>query len=156
LGMKGKPIKVYKMRTMHPYSEYLQGYIHDKNNLKAGGKFYKDIRITTIGHIMRKYWIDELPMFLNLFKGEMKLVGVRPLSVHYFNLYSKELREKRVQHKPGLLPPFYADLPQTLDEIQESEMKYLLACEEKGVFITDIRYLFLIIRNIIFNKARSE
>jgi lipopolysaccharide/colanic/teichoic acid biosynthesis glycosyltransferase len=154
--MKGKPIKVYKMRTMHPYSEYLQAYIHDKNNLKAGGKFYKDIRITSIGHIMRKYWIDELPMFLNLFKGEMKLVGVRPLSVHYFNLYSKELQEKRIKHKPGLLPPFYADLPQTLDEIQESEMKYLLACEEKGVFITDIRYLFLIIKNIVFNKARSE
>lgn len=155
LGLDAKPFEVYKMRTMHPYSEYLQGYIFERNNLQDGGKFNKDIRVTTIGRIMRKYWLDELPMIFNLFKGDMKLVGVRPLSKQYFNLYNKDLQEKRVRFKPGLLPPFYADMPHTLTEIQESEMKYLNLCEKNGVFVTDIRYFFLILQNILLKKARS-
>jgi len=61
----------------------------------------------------------------------------------------------RVRFKPGLLPPFYADLPQTLDEIQESERNYLVACQNKGVFITDLKYLFRILKNILFRNARS-
>ena len=104
---------------------------------------------------MRKYWLDELPMIFNLLNGDMKLVGVRPLSAHYFNLYSIELQELRTKFKPGLLPPFYADMPKTLDEIQESEMKYLELCNKNGVFFTDIKYFYLILRNIFFRKARS-
>jgi Sugar transferases involved in lipopolysaccharide synthesis len=154
-GRNGELIQVYKMRTMHPFSEYLQTYIYDRNSLSAGGKFYKDIRVTTLGYFMRKYWIDELPMFFNLLSGEMKLVGVRPLSNQYFSLYSKELQEKRVKYKPGLLPPFYADMPQTLAEIQQSEMKYLVSCETKGVFVTDLKYLVLILKNILIKNARS-
>lgn len=154
-GKNAEIIQVYKMRTMHPFSEYLQSYVYDRNNLNNDGKFYKDIRITTLGRFMRKYWIDELPMVFNLLNGEMKLVGVRPLSNQYFNLYKKELQEKRIKYRPGLLPPFYADMPQTLDEIQESEMKYLRECETKGVFVTDIKYLILILKNILFKRARS-
>jgi lipopolysaccharide/colanic/teichoic acid biosynthesis glycosyltransferase len=154
-GQDGELIQVYKMRTMHPFSEYLQSYIYEKNRLNKGGKFYKDIRVTTIGYLMRKYWIDELPMVFNLFSGELKLVGVRPLSQQYFNLYSRELQVKRIKHKPGLLPPFYADMPQTLDEIQQSEMSYLISCETKGVFITDMKYFVLIMKNILIKKARS-
>ena len=149
-------IEVYKIRTMHPYSEYLQTYIYDRYNLNNDGKFNKDIRITTVGHFMRKYWIDELPMLINLLKGELKLVGVRPLSRQYFNLYNKDLQDKRIKYKPGLLPPFYADMPQTLDEIQESEMNYLVACDTKGVFRTDLRYFVVILKNILIKKARSS
>ena len=154
-GQDGELIQVYKMRTMHPFSEYLQSYIYEKNRLNKGGKFYKDIRVTTIGYLMRKYWIDELPMFFNLFSGELKLVGVRPLSQQYFNLYSPELQAKRTKHKPGLLPPFYADMPETLDEIQESEMSYLVSCETKGVLRTDMKYFLLILKNIVIKKVRS-
>ncbi len=154
-GKDGKLIEVYKMRTMHPFSEFLQAYIYERNSLSEDGKFNKDIRITTLGRFMRKHWIDEFPMILNLLKGDMKLVGVRPLSKQYFSLYSKELQEKRIKYKPGLLPPYYADLPRSLEEIQESEMNYLIACESRGVLKTDMRYLILILRNIIFKNARS-
>lgn len=154
-GKNGTEFYVYKMRTMHPYSEYLQGYIYQQNKLQEGGKFYKDIRVTTLGKLMRKYWIDELPMFINLIKGDIKLIGVRPLSNHYFSLYSTQLQQKRTKYRPGLLPPFYADLPKTLDEIQASEMKYLNECESKGVIITDTKYFFLILKNIFFRKAHS-
>jgi len=156
VGKNGKMFKVYKFRTMHPYSEFLQPYIYEKNRLQEGGKFNHDIRITTFGRIMRKFWLDELPMLFNLLKGEMKLVGIRPLSKHYFSLYSTELKEKRTKVKPGLLPPFYADMPKTLDEIQASEMKYLLECEKRGTFLTDIKYLWLIFVNIVFKRARSK
>ena len=154
-GKLGKPFNVYKMRTMHPYSEYLQSYIYDRHKLKEGGKFNKDIRVTTFGKIIRKFWLDEFPMILNILKGDMKLVGVRPLSSQYFNLYSPELQEKRIKFKPGLFPPFYADMPVTLAEIQESEMRYLTLCETKSPFWVDIYYLILILRNILIKKARS-
>lgn len=156
VGKDGKIINVYKLRTMHPYSEYLQGYIYAKNKLRQGGKFQHDFRVTTMGRFFRRYWLDELPMLANMLKGNMKLVGVRPLSKHYFSLYSIELQKQRIRHKPGLLPPFYADMPTTLDEIQASEKRYLDACEKNGTLITDIRYLFRIIYNIIFKKVRSK
>lgn len=155
LGKNGVVFDVYKMRTMHPYSEYLQAYIYDRYHLQEGGKFNNDIRINTIGRFMRRYFLDEIPMLINLLKGEMKIVGVRPLSNHYFNLYSAELQEKRLKSKPGLMPPFYVDMPKTLDEVQASEMKYLNLCEKNGTFITDIRYFFIILKNILVNKARS-
>lgn len=156
VGKNGKPFKVYKFRTMHPYSEFLQAYMYEHYHLQPGGKFNHDIRVTTLGRFMRKYWLDELPMLINLMKGDMKVVGVRPLSKQYFSLYSKELQEKRVQHKPGLLPPFYADMPKTLEEIQASEMRYLIRCEEKGTFSTDFVYFFKILYTILFKRARSH
>jgi lipopolysaccharide/colanic/teichoic acid biosynthesis glycosyltransferase len=105
---------------------------------------------------MRRCWLDELPMILNLLKGDMKLVGVRPLSKHYFSLYSPELQALRTKVKPGLLPPFYADMPKTLDEIQASELKYLNMCIKRGALITDTIYLWKIFVNIVFKRARSH
>jgi lipopolysaccharide/colanic/teichoic acid biosynthesis glycosyltransferase len=156
VGKGGKKFKVYKLRTMHPYSEFLQAYIYEKYSLQEGGKFNHDIRISTLGRIARKYWLDELPMLFNLLKGDMKLVGVRPISQHYFSLYTKELQDKRTRHTPGLLPPFYADMPKTLEEIEASEMRYLTMCEQKGTFKTDIIYFWRIFYTIVFRRARSH
>lgn len=154
-GKNGKPIKVYKFRSMYPYSEYLQEYVYQLNQLDNGGKFKDDFRVTPEGKLLRKFWLDELPMFINFFKGEMKLVGVRPLSKHYFSLYSEELQALRIKHKPGLLPPFYVDMPDTLDEIMASEMKYLQQYE-KNPFLTDWKYFWGAVHNILIRKARSK
>ena len=156
VGKNGKLFKVYKFRTMHPYSEFLQAYIYERYSLQEGGKFNHDIRVTTLGRIMRKYWMDELPMLLNWIKGDMKLVGVRPISQHYYSLYSKELQEQRTRHKPGLLPPFYADMPKTLDEIQESEIRYLTMCEQRGTLVTDFIYFWKIVGTIVLKRAHSN
>jgi lipopolysaccharide/colanic/teichoic acid biosynthesis glycosyltransferase len=154
VGKGGKLIKVYKLRTMHPYAEYLQDYIYKKHDLREGGKFKDDFRISTAGKIFRTFWLDELPMIANFLKGDLKIVGVRPISKQYFNLYRQELREKRIKYRPGLVPPYYADMPKTLDEIQDSEMRYLEAYQ-KHPLRTDIRYFFKAFNNIIFKKARS-
>jgi lipopolysaccharide/colanic/teichoic acid biosynthesis glycosyltransferase len=155
IGKKGKVVNIYKFRTMHPYSEFIQKFIYDKNNLDDGGKIKNDFRVTAWGHILRKFWLDELPMFINLLKGDLKLVGVRPISQHYLSIYSDELRELRAKYKPGILPPFYYDMPKTLDEIMESEKRYL-ALYEKYPFRTDVKYFFVILYNIFIKKARSK
>jgi lipopolysaccharide/colanic/teichoic acid biosynthesis glycosyltransferase len=155
IGKKGKIITVYKIRTMNPYSEYLQNYVYDNYNLKEGGKFKNDFRITPWGKFLRKYWLDELPMIFNLIKGDIKLVGVRPLSKQYFDLYDDDLKSLRYKHKPGLIPPYYADLPKSIEEIIESEKKYLTAYEKHKIK-TDIIYLYKALKNIFFNKARSS
>jgi lipopolysaccharide/colanic/teichoic acid biosynthesis glycosyltransferase len=140
---------------MHPYAEYLQEYIYKKEGLQEGGKFKSDYRISTVGRIMRTFWIDELPMLINLFRFELKIFGVRPLSQQYFNLYSKELQERRIKYHPGLIPPFYVDHPKTLQEIMESEIRYLDAFDRHPL-LTDIKYFFKAIFNIIFRKYRSN
>jgi len=155
VGKEGKTIYVYKVRTMHAYSEFLQQFIFERYKLQDGGKFKNDIRVTTLGKLLRKFWLDEIPMVINVFKGEIKLVGVRPLSEHYLSLYTKELQEKRFKHKPGLVPPFYADLPKTLDEIMASEMRYLEAYEKRP-FTTDFKYFFRAFYNIVIKRARSK
>ncbi|WP_373493048.1 sugar transferase [Aquiflexum sp.] len=154
VGEGGREFNVYKLRTMYPYSEYLQEYIYQHNNLTEGGKFNDDFRVSAFGKILRKVWLDEIPMIWNLLKGDLKFVGVRPLSEQYFRLYSEELKTKRTQTKPGLLPPFYADLPKTLDEIMASELRYLDAYS-KSPIKTDIQYFFKIMKNILFKGARS-
>lgn len=155
VGKYGEPINVYKVRTMHPYAEYLQAYIYRINNLQSGGKFKNDFRITSWGRILRRFWIDEIPMIINLVKGQLKIVGVRPLSTQYLSLYNTELIEKRKKIKPGLVPPFYADMPSTLDEIIDSELRYINAYL-KNPFSTDIKYFFKASSNIIINKVRSN
>ena len=139
---------------MHPYSEYVQDYVYKQYDLKDGGKFRDDFRITSWGAASRKIWLDEFPMLINFFKGNMKLVGVRPLSKHYYELYSKDLQERRIKYKPGLIPPFYADMPTDLDEIQKSENRYLDSYE-KHPFLTDLRYFGRSMWNIMFRHARS-
>lgn len=155
VGYNGKKIRVYKLRTMHPYAEYLQEYIYKMQGLEEGGKFKSDFRVSTLGRVLRTFWLDELPMLINLMKGDLKLVGVRPLSEQYFNLYSKELQKKRINYKPGLIPPFYADYPKTLDEIMESEIRYMDAYK-KNPFLTDTRYFFRAGFNILFKRYRSR
>lgn len=155
IGKNGRIIYVYKLRTMFPYAEYLQEYVYKKNALEEGGKFKNDFRVSTAGRIFRKFWLDELPMILNLLKGDLKLVGVRPLSRHYFSLYSKELQDLRSKHRPGLIPPYYADMPKTLDEIIASEIKYLNAYE-KNPLITDWKYFWKAVYNIVIKRERSN
>ncbi|MFO7671915.1 MAG: sugar transferase, partial [Bacteroidales bacterium] len=142
------------LRTMYPYAEFLQDYVHQQNHLDEKGKFKNDFRVAPSRAFLRKLWIDELPMLINLFKGELKVIGVRPLSEQYFRLYSKELQEKRVKNLPGLIPPYYADIPGTLEEIQESELRYLEAYE-KHPMRTQIRYFGKAFYNILFKRARS-
>jgi lipopolysaccharide/colanic/teichoic acid biosynthesis glycosyltransferase len=154
IGQDGKEFFAYKFRTMYPYSEYLQEFIYNKNSLYPSGKFKDDFRITPAGKYLRRFWIDEIPMLINFFGGQLKIFGVRPLSKHYFNLYPENLRQLRIKYKPGLIPPYYSDMPSSLDEIFNSEIRYLEAYSANK-FKTNFKYFIKAIYNILFKKARS-
>ena len=140
---------------MHPYSEFIQGDIYEKYHLDKSGKLRNDYRITSWGKILRKYFIDELPQLYNWLRGDLKLIGVRALSEHYYSLYPKDLQELRINFKPGLIPPYYADLPKSFNQIISSERKYL-KLKNKNSFFTDLKYLIQAIYNIVFSGARSN
>jgi hypothetical protein len=154
IGQDGHTFNVYKLRTMHPYSEYIQDYVYDLHDLSAGGKMKHDFRVTPWGRFARRVWLDEVPMIVNILRGDIKIFGVRPLSDHYFSLYDDDVRDRRIKYKPGLLPPYYADMPAGLDAIQHSEKKYFDAWDKNPVG-TDLRYFFRSMYNIVFRSARS-
>ena len=155
IGANRQPICIYKFRTMHPYSEYLQEYIYEKNKLQNGGKIKDDFRISSWGRFMRRNWLDELPMVYNWLRGDLKLFGLRPLTLHYMSLYSRDLQELRKKVKPGLIPPFYADLPETFSEICESERRYIQSYLKKPIK-TQWIYFWKVFYNIIIKGVRSS
>jgi len=151
----GKIRFFYKFRTMHPYAEYIQDVVFDEQGgMNIADKADGDWRISSWGRVMRRYWLDELPMLINWLKGDVKLVGVRPLSQAMFNKYPKELQEKRIKAKPGLIPPFYIDHPNTFEELFASEDKYLDAYLEHPIR-TDFAYFFRTVYSILFKKMHS-
>lgn len=157
IGKGGNIIGVYKFRTMYSYSEYLQPYMYEHGGLREGGKFANDYRVNEWGRLLRSCWLDELPMFINFFKGQMKLVGVRPLSRHYFSLYSEEMQRLRIKVKPGLLPPFYyeQETPKTIEDVQASERRYIESYLQ-APFRTDWKYFWGSLLNILFRRKRSH
>ncbi len=154
IGKNGDIIYVYKFRTMHPFSEYLQDYVLRLNGYSVVGKPADDFRLTKWGKFMRKYWLDELPQLINVLKGEMKLVGIRPLSKRAFADYPDDVKKMRIKYKPGCIPPYVALLKQGMEQSIEAERTYLQE-KEKNPLTTDFKYFKLAILNIVTNKIRS-
>ncbi|WP_242237832.1 sugar transferase [Bacillus cereus group sp. BfR-BA-01316] len=88
-GLHGKPFYLYKFRTM-------------TNERDSNGKLLPDhARLTKVGKFLRKYSLDELPQLINVLKGQLSLVGPRPLLIEYMPLYSQE-QAKRHNVRPGI------------------------------------------------------
>lgn len=84
IGKNGKTIYIYKFRTMVPHADVMLFELLKKNKKlrkewESNQKLDNDPRITKVGKVLRKTSIDEMPQFINLLKGEMSLVGPRPL-----------------------------------------------------------------------------
>jgi lipopolysaccharide/colanic/teichoic acid biosynthesis glycosyltransferase len=154
IGKNGKIIHVYKFRTMHPYSEYLQDYVLKLNGYSAVGKPADDFRLTRLGKFMRKFWIDEIPQIINVLKGEMAIVGIRPLSKRAFQDYPEDVKKMRIKYKPGCIPPYVALLKQGLEQSIEAEREYLTE-KDRNSLATDIKYFRMAVFNILTNKIRS-
>jgi lipopolysaccharide/colanic/teichoic acid biosynthesis glycosyltransferase len=140
---------------MHPYSEFIHDYIIKTNGYSGKGKIKDDFRTSRWGKIMRKYWIDEIPQLYNVLRGEMKLVGVRPVSQIYFDTIPAELKEIRLQMKPGCIPPYVAlDLGVRKEDVLNAEAQYLRD-KIRRPYINDLIYFFKAIYKIIFRGRRS-
>jgi lipopolysaccharide/colanic/teichoic acid biosynthesis glycosyltransferase len=156
IGKNGKIFKVYKLRTMHPYSEYLHEYMINTHGFNEKGKIKNDFRAAKWAKVFRKYWLDEIPQLLNVLKFEMKLVGIRPVSESYYNSLPKEIQEKRIQHKPGCIPPYVAhDFGTTKESVLQAELVYMEE-KSKNPYTTDLKYFFVSIFKIVFKGKRSS
>ena len=155
IGKNGKIIGVYKFRTMHPYSEYIQDYIVNAYGYAETGKPANDFRIPAWGKFMRRFWLDELPQLYNVLKGELKLVGVRPVSERYFQDIPKEMRKLRLTQVPGCVPPYVSlNRDGNVMSVLQAEKDYLIE-KIKHPYTTDTKYFFKAIFNILFRHKRS-
>jgi lipopolysaccharide/colanic/teichoic acid biosynthesis glycosyltransferase len=92
MGLKGRHFKVWKFRTMVINADQLLKDLEGKNETKDGVlfKIKDDPRITRVGKFLRRYSLDELPQLINVVRGNMSLVGPRPLplrDIEYFKSY---------------------------------------------------------------------
>lgn len=88
-GYKGRPFTLYKLRTMN-------------NSQDGSGALAPDaVRLTPVGRILRRWSIDELPQLWNVVRGDMSLVGPRPLLMRYLDRYTPE-QARRHDVKPGI------------------------------------------------------
>lgn len=103
VGLNKRRFQLYKFRTMVQDAEKKLAELEALN--EASGpvfKIKKDPRITTIGKFLRKTSIDELPQLFNVLRGDMSLVGPRPLPVRDYNGFNKDWHRRRFSVRPGL------------------------------------------------------
>jgi exopolysaccharide biosynthesis polyprenyl glycosylphosphotransferase len=101
-GMAGKPFYCFKFRTMRHHAEQSQDELEPLN--ESSGALFKirdDPRLTTVGRLLRRFSLDELPQLVNVVKGEMSLVGPRPLPMRDFDRL-EEWHKKRYLVLPGI------------------------------------------------------
>ena len=106
LGLKGVKFNCYKFRTMKKNSNTkIFNLIKEDKKLKQEylktNKLMKDPRVTKIGKFLRKTSIDEIPQFANILKGDMSLIGPRPIPIDEIYRYGK-YADKLLSIKPGL------------------------------------------------------
>lgn len=103
MGLNKRRFLIFKFRTMVPNAEKMMAQLEAQN--EASGPVFKiktDPRITPIGKILRRTSIDELPQLLNVLKGDMSLVGPRPLPVRDYEGFSEDWQRRRFSVRPGI------------------------------------------------------
>ena len=103
IGLNKRRFKIWKFRTMVPDAEKLMADLERRNEV-AGPvfKMKNDPRVTPIGRWLRRTSIDELPQLLNVLKGDMSLVGPRPLPVRDYEGFNEDWQRRRFSIKPGI------------------------------------------------------
>ena len=126
VGQNGKTIKIWKFRSMVPNAdEVLKELLQEENyrlEWEKNQKFEKDPRITKVGRILRKTSIDELPQLLNVLKGDMSLVGPRPLVNGELEQHGGLKLYQRV--KPGITGWWGCNGRSNIDYRERLELEY--------------------------------
>lgn len=128
MGLNKRRFNIYKFRTMRADAEQLQTELEQHN--EADGPVFKmkhDPRITPLGKWLRKTSIDELPQLFNVLKGDMSLVGPRPLPLRDFEGFESDIHRRRFSVKPGITCLWQisgrSNLP--FDKWMELDMNYI-------------------------------
>jgi len=140
-GKDEKLFKLYKFRTMN--------YLRDPEGVLLPDKE----RITVFGMFLRRTSMDEIPQFFNVIKGNLSLVGPRPLLVEYLNLYNEEQR-KRHKVKPGITG--WAQVNGRNIISWHDKFKLDVWYIDNLSFSLDLKILFLTIINVFLRKGISK
>lgn len=152
VGRNGKDFKIFKFRSMHQGSDK-QGLI------TVGGR---DPRVTNSGYYIRKYKLDEFPQLINVFLGDMSVVGPRPEVRKYVNLYNEEqlrvltvrpgitdIASIKYRNENELLEKAEDPDKMYIEEIMPDKLKYNLEYIDKVSFTYDIKLIFETFKEII-------
>ena len=140
-GLKGKIFNIYKFRSMTNESD------------KEGVLLSDDLRLTKFGKLLRSTSLDELPSLWNVLKGEMSLVGPRPLLVEYLPLYSSK-QARRHEVKPGITGWAQVNGRNAIswDEKFDLDVWYV----DNQSTLLDIKILYMTIKKVITRSGINQ
>ena len=154
-GRYGKPFKMWKFRTMVPNAETLLGKIKQDHGNQMQGPVFKldgDPRIFPFGAFLRKFSIDEFPQLINVFLGDMSLVGPRPLPLYEVEAFGEMSHRRRLSVKPGITCEWQAggrNQITSFDEWVKMDLRYI----DNWSLGLDIRILFKTIPAVLFGHG---
>ncbi|BAZ45463.1 sugar transferase [Chondrocystis sp. NIES-4102] len=140
-GKDGKIFTFYKFRTMTDATDSEGNFLPDEE------------RMTPFGTMLRKTSLDELPQLLNVFKGDMSLVGPRPLMVHYLPLYTTE-QARRHEVLPGITGLAQTSGRNTID--WDKRLKLDVAYVDNWNLWLDLKILFATVWKVIKRDGISQ
>lgn len=140
-GLNEVPFNLYKFRTMTNERDI-------NGHLLADGQ-----RLTPFGRFLRKLSIDELPQFINVLKGDISLIGPRPLLMEYLPLYTEE-QTKRHEVKPGITG--WAQINGRNAISWEEKFKLDVWYVEHQSFLLDLKILFLTLVKVIKSEGINQ
>ena len=140
-GLHGKIFKIYKFKTMNDASDSSGNLLPDSE------------RLTRVGRFIRKLSLDELPQLWNVLKGDMSLIGPRPLLPQYLPLYSEE-QARRHDVRPGITGWAQVNGRNAISWTQ----KFVLDCYyvDNISFGFDVKILFMTIKKVIIREGISQ
>ena len=154
-GRYGRPFRMWKFRTMVPNAEELLDQVKEQHGNQMDGPVFKldrDPRIFPFGEWLRKLSIDELPQLLNVVKGDMSLVGPRPLPLYEVEAFSEITHRRRLSVKPGITCEWQAGGRNTITSFEqwvEMDLRYI----DNWSLWLDFTILLRTIPAVLFQKG---
>jgi lipopolysaccharide/colanic/teichoic acid biosynthesis glycosyltransferase/GGDEF domain-containing protein len=150
-GYRGRPFTIYKLRTMIVNAEAQQEALREQSHRDGPAfKIADDPRVTRVGNFLRKTCLDELPQLWNVLKGEMSLVGPRPLPWHESRA-CENWHRRRLDVRPGMTCYWQVQKHniESFDDWMRLDLKYV---EQLGLF-EDLRLIMKTIAVPVFGRG---
>jgi lipopolysaccharide/colanic/teichoic acid biosynthesis glycosyltransferase len=138
-GLHGRPFVLYKFRTMR--------------NPVSGESHADDVRITALGRVLRAFSVDELPELFNVLRGDMSLVGPRPLLMEYLPLYSDE-QARRHEVRPGMTGWAQVNGRNAISWEEKFELDVWYV--DHRTFLLDLRILWLTLLQVLRREGINQ
>lgn len=151
VGRYGKPFYLWKFRTMYKDADkILDKYPELKKEFEKEFKLKNDPRVTKVGKFLRKFSLDEIPQIFNILKGEMSVVGPRPVTYKELEKYG-EYAEEILRVKPGLTGLWQVSGRSDVDYSQR--IKFDLYYIQNWSILLDIKIILKTIPSVLFGKG---